>query len=210
MRAPARTERPPKTQPTSASSGFGIARKSLAWAAFSGKLGAAGQGVRPQIRLAIELGDAELDALVLSRTSRIGIVRDGLSLAEADRQETPGVDAVREQPLFHRDGALTRERQALFGRPRVVGVTFDAQAGDARILVEIGLDLAEHGLTPGTRLKGRVVGLEDDVSGGLELRALDLDVRFRRSGGRLVRRRFSGRRRLASGLLGFPTRLHAG
>src|SRR6185436_8646604 len=93
--------------------GLDIPRKSLAWAAFSGELGTAGQRVGVQIRLTVELGDPELDPLVLSGTRRIGVVRDGLRLAESNRQQTTRVDAVGEQPLLHGSRALTRECQAL-------------------------------------------------------------------------------------------------
>src|SRR4051812_30935271 len=170
---------------------------------FSGELGAAGQGVSPQVWLAVEFGDAELNALVLSRTRRIGIVRRGLRFAEANRQQAARVDAVGEQPLLDRGRTLPGERQALLGRARVVGVALDPEARHARILVQVLLELGERRFTAGAGLEGGVIGLKEDATWQLQLGALHLDVGLLRRGSCFRRWRLGGWRfRGGSGLAG--------
>src|SRR5690606_19864192 len=80
----------------------------------------------PRLRLLVE--HAELDAAV-QRASRFrSVVRDGLRLAVAPRQQPAGLDALRDEELAHGLGALLRQLEVIGVGARAVGMARDLRA----------------------------------------------------------------------------------
>src|SRR5690554_6638000 len=82
--------------------------------------------VAPRLRLLVE--HAELDSAV-QRASRFRpVVRDGLRLAVASREQAAGLDALVDEELAHGLGALLRQLQVVGVGARAVGMSRDLRA----------------------------------------------------------------------------------
>src|SRR5262245_22144385 len=130
--------------------------------------------------LAVDLLDVELGAaialLVLARRVR----DERIARRTADGDEPVALDALRDEPLEHRDRAMVAEVLVVRLAAVAVGVAFDPHARDRRVVLE---DL-EHRVERAARLARRVVQLR---LVRLELdRAGDVDLGTRR--GRLDER----------------------
>src|SRR5690606_9023996 len=139
-RAEARTPRSPVRRPWSMRGPWSAPASRSACEAPTGRglleHFAAARRILVEIATATELGEPELDALILLPALFGAVVGDRSGLSEPDGDESIALDPAIDEPPLHHERPLTGQLLVRGGIARVVGVPLDAQLRDAWVFFE--------------------------------------------------------------------------